>query len=160
MVLGSACFPVRAIYFDKTQGANWKVPWHQDLTIAVKERREAPGFGPWSRKDGVDHVQPPMALLERMVAVRWHLDDCGAGNGPLRVLPGSHRQGRLTAAAIQAWSAREESVTCIVERGGLLVMRPLLLHASSPATVPCHRRVVHIEYAAEPLPSGLEWLSP
>ena len=156
-VLGPACFAVRAILFDKTPGANWKVIWHQDLTIAVQERREVPGFGPWSEKDGVPHVQPPVQLLERMLAVRVHLDDCFAENGPVRVLPGSHREGRLAPDAIDRWKAEGEVVDCLVPRGGLLLMRPLVLHASSPATAPSHRRVLHIEYAVDKLPEGLAW---
>ncbi len=90
-ILGSDAFPVRGILFDKTPATNWRVSWHQDLTIAVTKRVEAPAYGPWSEKDGVVHVQPPAAVLERMVAVRLHLDHSGAENGPLRVLPGSHR---------------------------------------------------------------------
>ncbi|EPX56333.1 hypothetical protein D187_007675 [Cystobacter fuscus DSM 2262] len=156
-VLGPGCFAVRALLFDKTPEANWKVIWHQDLTIAVRERHPVEGFGPWSEKAGIPHVQPPTGLLERMVAVRLHLDDCGAENGPVRVLPGSHRAGRLGPDAIAAWRERTAPVDCLVPRGGLLVMRPLLLHASSPATAPAHRRVLHLEYAAESLPEGLEW---
>jgi hypothetical protein len=156
-VLGPACFAVRALLFDKTPEANWKVLWHQDLTIAVRERRSAEGFGPWSEKAGIPHVQPPVALLERMVAVRLHLDDCGAENGPVRVLPGSHRVGRLGPEDITSWREHTPPVECLVPRGGLLVMRPLLLHASSPAITPAHRRVLHLEYAAEVLPQGLEW---
>jgi hypothetical protein len=156
-VLGPGCFAVRALLFDKTPEANWKVIWHQDLTIAVRERRSVEGFGPWSDKAGIPHVQPPTGLLERMVAVRLHLDDCGAENGPVRVLPGSHRVGRLGPEDIAAWRERTPPVECLVPRGGLLVMRPLLLHASSPATAPAHRRVLHLEYAAETLPGGLEW---
>ncbi|MBV9852530.1 MAG: phytanoyl-CoA dioxygenase family protein [Armatimonadetes bacterium] len=155
--LGPDAFPVRGILFDKTPDANWNVVWHQDLSIAVRERREVPGFGPWSRKAGVPHVQPPAALLERMLTVRLHLDDCGEDNGPLRVLPGSHRHGRLDAEAIQEWRARVPEVTCPVPRGGALLMRPLLLHASSDAQTPRHRRVIHLEFAAEGLPGGLEW---
>lgn len=156
-ILGPEGFPVRGILFDKTAGANWNVVWHQDLSIAVRERREAPGFGPWSEKAGVTHVQPPAALLERMLTVRLHLDDCDPDNGPLRVLPGSHRAGRLNAAAIQDWRTRVPEVVCPVPRGGVLLMRPLLLHASSDARAPGHRRVIHIEYAAEGLPGGLAW---
>ncbi len=151
------CFPVRALLFDKTQAANWKVAWHQDLTIAVRARRDVAGYGPWSSKAGVPHVQPPIPVLERMVAVRVHLDDCCDDNGPVRVLPGSHRAGLLRAAEIEAWRRRVAEVSCIVPRGGLLVMRPLLLHASSAAKSPVHRRVIHIEYAATELTGGLEW---
>ncbi len=155
--LGAACFPVRALLFDKTPAANWKVTWHQDLTIAVRARRDVEGYGPWSSKAGIPHVQPPISVLERMVALRVHLDDCGPDNGPLRVLPGSHRAGLLRASEIDGWRQRVAEVSCIVMRGGLVVMRPLLLHASSPAKSPGHRRVVHIEYAAAELADGLKW---
>ena len=156
--LGPDCFPVRALLFDKTRATNWKVAWHQDATIAVRARLDVEGYGPWSSKAGIPHVQPPIHVLERMVAVRVHLDACGADNGPVRVLPGSHRAGRLRVSEIEAWRRRAPEVTCIVPRGGLLVMRPLLLHASSPAKSPAHRRVIHIEYAATDLSGGLEWL--
>jgi ectoine hydroxylase-related dioxygenase (phytanoyl-CoA dioxygenase family) len=156
-LLGPAAFAVRGILFDKTAAANWRVPWHQDLTIAVSERRDVPDFGPWSRKAGVVHVQPPVAVLERMLTVRLHLDACDAVNGPLRVLPGSHRHGCLGRDAVRRWRETAAPLTCEVPRGGALLMRPLLLHASSPATQPDHRRVVHLEFAADPLPGGLEW---
>lgn len=158
--LGPGAFAVRGILFDKTPGANWKVVWHQDLTIAVAERREVPGFGPWSEKDGVPHVQPPAALLAHMVAVRVHLDDCTEANGPVRVLPGSHRAGRLTSADVDRWRAATSEVVCTVPRGGVLAFHSLLLHASSPARAPAHRRVVHLEYVAAEwsmLPGGLAW---
>jgi ectoine hydroxylase-related dioxygenase (phytanoyl-CoA dioxygenase family) len=156
-VLGPAALPVRGLLFDKPAHANWKVPWHQDLTIAVRERVDTPGFGAWSVKSGVAHVQPPVSVLERMLAVRVHLDDCGEANGPLRVLPGSHVHGRLDAAAIRQWRERVTPVACLVPRGGIVLMRPLLLHASSPARAPGHRRVIHLEFAADPLPGGLRW---
>ncbi|MBE4750395.1 phytanoyl-CoA dioxygenase family protein [Corallococcus sp. ZKHCc1 1396] len=156
-ILGPRCFAVRGLLFDKTPDANWKVLWHQDLTIAVRERRDLPGFGPWSEKAGVPCVQPPTQVLEDMVAVRVHLDDCGEANGPVRILAGSHREGRLSAALIPRWLERTEPQDCLVPRGGLLVMRPLLLHASSPARVPAHRRVIHLEFAAHALSGGLQW---
>jgi ectoine hydroxylase-related dioxygenase (phytanoyl-CoA dioxygenase family) len=155
-ILGAAAFPVQAIFFDKPPWANWKVPWHQDLTIPVKPQIDIPGFGPWSVKGGVPHVQPPAELLERLLIVRLHLDACTEGNGPLRVIPGSHRHGKLSHVQIQRWREQEEA-TCLVPQGGALLMRPLLLHASSAAQVPGHRRVIHLEYAADPLPGGLEW---
>lgn len=156
-VLGPGCFAVRGILFDKTPEANWKVIWHQDLSVAVRERCDAPGFGPWSEKAGVTHVQPPVESLEGMLALRLHLDACDETNGPLRVLPGSHRHGRLDAAQIAAWRERTPEVACLSPRGGALLMRPLLLHASSPAQVAKHRRVLHLEWAAEVLPHGLQW---
>ena len=150
-------FPVRAIYFDKSPTANWLVPWHQDLTLALRSRVESPGFGPWSVKEGVPHVQPPAELLERMLTVRLHLDDADETNGALRVLPGSHRLGRLSPAQIQEQRARESDALCTVAAGYALLMRPLLLHASGRSTSHRHRRVLHIEYAAFVLPEGLSW---
>lgn len=157
LVLGSACFAARAILFDKTAAANWKVIWHQDLTIAVERRVATPGFCAWTNKSGVPHVQAPVALLGRMLAIRVHLDRCGLENGPLRFLPGSHLVGRLSANAIAQWRTETLPIAPTVERGGLLAFRPLLLHASSQATAPAHRRVVHIEFAAEDLPAPLRW---
>lgn len=156
-VLGPAAFPVQAIFFDKPPWANWKVPWHQDLTIPVKARIDVPGFGPWSVKGGVPHVQPPAEVLERLLIVRLHLDASTEENGPLRVIPGSHQHGKLSHAEIQRWRERQTEAMCLVPRGGALLMRPLLLHASSAARTPDHRRVIHLEYAADPLPGGLEW---
>lgn len=156
-VLGPGCFAVRGLFFDKTPGANWKVAWHQDLTIAVRARRDVAGFGPWSEKAGVAHVQPPAGLLARMLTLRLHLDACGPENGPLRVVPGSHAAGRLDAEGIAEWRGRHAERVLAVGRGGAVAMRPLVLHASSPSERPRHRRVVHLEFAAEELPGGLEW---
>lgn len=149
--------PVRAIYFDKSPEANWLVAWHQDLTLAVRERVEVAGFGPWSVKEGVPHVQPPVAMLERMLTVRLHLDEADASNGALRVLSGSHRLGRLSAPQVRELRAAQSEVLCAVAAGDALLMRPLLLHASGRSTSPRHRRVLHIEYAAFDLPPGLAW---
>lgn len=149
--------PVRTLYFDKSPEANWLVPWHQDLTLAVRERVDVPGFGPWSAKEGVPHVQPPVGLLERMLAVRVHLDDAGTDNGALRVLPGTHRLGRLSAERIQELRATVPEQTCVARAGDALLMRPLLLHASARSESGRHRRVLHFEYAAFELPPSLRW---
>jgi len=156
-VLGEPCFAVRALFFDKTSHANWKVVWHQDLTVAARQRIDLPGYGPWTDKAGVPHVQPPVDVLEHMLAVRLHLDPCGEDNGPVRVLDGTHRLGRLTARTIDELRARLPESVCLAAEGSLLAFRPLLLHASSPARRPMHRRVIHIEYAARPLDSPLAW---
>lgn len=158
-VLGQDFFPVRGILFDKIPGANWKVPWHQDVTIAVHERVEADGFGPWSIKADVLHVQPPACVLEHMISVRFHLDLCSEANGALRVIPASHRLGRIPEDRIAAMRAGDPERICAVETGGVLLMRPLLLHASSPSQVPDHRRVIHIDFAAVQLPNGMRWFS-
>jgi ectoine hydroxylase-related dioxygenase (phytanoyl-CoA dioxygenase family) len=155
-VIGPRCFAVRGILFNKTRSSNWKVVWHQDLTIAVRERRDVDRFGPWTLKAGVLHVQPPAEIMRAILAIRLHLDESGIDNGPLRVMAGSHRDGRLSAEQIGSWE-KENSVTCTVPRGGALLMRPLLLHASSACAIPKSRRVIHLEFADAELPQGLEW---
>lgn len=156
-VLGEDVTLSRSLLFDKTSAANWNVAWHQDLTIAVRERKDVPGFTAWSVKDGVPHVQPPAEVLARVLAVRLHLDDCGAGNGALRVLPGTHRRGRLSDAEMEALRREVPETVCAARAGDLLLMRPLLLHASSAAAQPHHRRVLQLEFGAGRLPGGLEW---
>lgn len=156
-VLGDTAFLVRATLFDKTPAANWRVPWHQDLTIAVDQRMDIQGFGPWSVKNGVVHVQPPSEILERMITVRVHLDACPAANGALRVMPGTHRLGRVDQNSVSQRIDEQRASVCEAGRGDALVMRPLLLHASSSSNQPTHRRVLHFDYANEPLGHGLNW---
>ncbi|MDB5335028.1 MAG: protein involved in biosynthesis of mitomycin antibiotics/polyketide fumonisin [Planctomycetaceae bacterium] len=156
-ILGPDAKPVKGILFDKTEQANWAVPWHQDITIAVRERRSIPGYDAWSDKDGVPHVQPPSKVMEQILAVRVHLDDCPAENGALKVIPGSHAQGRLADADVERWRTTVPAVTCVAQAGDTLFLRPLLLHSSAAATQPCRRRVLHFEYTAMKLPDGLEW---
>ena len=158
-ILGPAAFPVRGLFFDKTLTTNWNLPWHQDLTIAVQSRIDVPGFGPWTRKAGIPYAHAPADLLARMVTIRLHLDDSGPADGPLRVLPGSHLAGKLNAHELAAWSARagDMAVDCVVHAGGAVIIRPLLLHSSASRMAPGHRRVIHLEYAAENLPGGPEW---
>lgn len=155
-ILGPECFAIRGIFFNKTRTSNWKVAWHQDLTIAVREHKNVEGFGPWTTKDGVLHVQPPAEVMNGILAIRLHLDESASDNGPLRVIPGSHREGRLSAERISSWD-KQESITCTVPRSGALLMRPLLLHASSACAVPKPRRVIHLEFAAAELPYSLDW---
>ena len=156
-VLGNYAFPVRGLLFDKTAEANWLVPWHQDMTICVVEKREVPGYGPWSIKAGQWHVQPPIAVLEGMLSVRVHLDHCDESNGALRVIPSTHNQGRLNPDAIRYAEEKSGISICSVESGGVLLLRPLLVHASSAASNPVHRRVVHIDFSGRELHSGISW---
>jgi Phytanoyl-CoA dioxygenase (PhyH) len=155
--LPSEPLPVRAIFFDKSPDTNWMVPWHQDLTLALRARAEVSGFGPWSTKEGIPHVQPPVELLQQMLTLRLHLDDADEFNGALRVLPGSHRLGRLSSERIQRLRSEHADFLCAVSAGDALLMRPLLLHASSRSTSARHRRILHIEYAAFTLPEELNW---
>ncbi len=149
--------PVRAIYFDKSLETNWLVPWHQDLTIAVREQVEASGFGPWSTKGGIPHVQPPLEFLQRMLTVRIHLDLADGFTGALRVMPGSHRFGRFSSNEIREFRNHGLEHLCVAAPGDCLLMRPLLLHASSRSTGAGHRRILHIEFADFSLPAPLQW---
>lgn len=157
-ILGPGCFAVRGTLFDKIPGANWSLFWHQDSIITVRERQDVPGFSKWSRKAGVWHCEPPFSVFERMLTLRLHLDDCGPDNGPLRVLAGSHRGG-WHDAELDQWKTSCVEQTCTARAGDVVVMRPLILHASSASASPSHRRVVHIEYAVDDLPGHLEWNS-
>jgi len=137
---------VRSLLFDKTPAENWPVPWHQDLTICVESETAVPGYGPWSCKDGAVHVQAPARLLQEMVTVRIHLDDTSSRNGALRVIPKSHTLGKIPSHTVKD-HVDESEITCECVPGDVLLMCPLLLHASRRATPPTRRRVIHFEFA-------------
>jgi ectoine hydroxylase-related dioxygenase (phytanoyl-CoA dioxygenase family) len=147
-VLGRDAMPFRATLFDKSAEANWLVVWHQDTALPLRERRDTPGWGPWSVKDGVVYAHAPARALCRVLALRVHLDESDAHNGPLRVLPGTHTQGVLSDDDIEGLAAKTAPIDCLVPQGGVLAMRPLLIHASSKSQSEAPRRVLHIEYAA------------
>jgi ectoine hydroxylase-related dioxygenase (phytanoyl-CoA dioxygenase family) len=156
-MIGRDLVAVKATLFDKTHESNWRVQWHQDRAIAVKERMEVAGYGPWSTKSGSLHVEPPAEVLAQMIAIRVHLDACGEENGPLRVIPGSHLSGKLDDPQVAELVARSAVAELYVPRGGILLMRPLLVHASAPARAAAHRRVLHIEFAPPEAISPLQW---
>lgn len=156
-ILGPGAFPTRALLFDKLPRANWLVGWHQDLTIAVRERIDMEGFSAWTIKGGVPHVQPPVDVLENMLTLRLHLDRADAENGALIVLPGTHAMGRLSDHWVVRAKAEQRPVICEADAGDILAFRPLLLHMSRKSRRPSHRRVIQIEYAAGPLPPPLSW---
>jgi ectoine hydroxylase-related dioxygenase (phytanoyl-CoA dioxygenase family) len=147
-ILGNGAFPFRATLFDTSPTANWLVVWHQDTALPLQERREAAGWGPWSVKEGVNYAHAPASALEQVLALRVHLDDSTSANGPLRVLPRTHTHGVLTDEEIHSLSEQIASVDCLVQIGGVLVIRPLIVHASSKSQSEAPRRVLHIEYAA------------
>jgi hypothetical protein len=157
-VLGDETRPVRAILFNKSPGTNWALGWHQDRTICVRERREAPGFGPWTIKAGMVHVAPPIELLARMVTLRAHLDDVPATNAPLMFAPGSHRLGRIPEGDINDVIANCGTAMCVADAGDVWLYSTPILHASEAAAIPMSRRVLQVDYAAEALPHGLKWL--
>ena len=146
-VLGSDAFPFKATLFDKSPDANWLITWHQDTALPLRDKRETPGWGPWSTKVGISYGHAPAGALERVVALRLHLDKSNHENGPLRVIPGSHRQGILSDEQVGNIVDKGEHVTCLVGQGGVIVMRPLIIHASSKSQSDKPRRVLHIEYA-------------
>ncbi len=148
---------VQCTLFDKTVAKNWLVPLHQDLSIPVRERCEHIHLSGWSHKEGILYVQPPIEVLESLVAIRIHIDDCNRDNGALRVVPGSHDRGRISSSDIASIKTANGEELCTVKQGGALVMRPLLLHASSKATNPNRRRVLHFLFGAASLPLGLQW---
>lgn len=149
---------VQCTYFDKSsETSNWLVAWHQDLSIPVKERVPSPLCSGWSRKQGVDFVQPPVNVLSSLVAVRVHLDDSTADNGPLRVLSGSHRLGQIVPSAVEQHRLMLDEIVCIAPRGSALAIKPLLLHASSKSKGPLPRRVLHFLFGPPDLPEGLAW---
>ncbi|QDS99418.1 phytanoyl-CoA dioxygenase family protein [Adhaeretor mobilis] len=156
-VLGSQARCVRGLVFQKNANLNWQVAWHQDRTIAVKKKSEVGGYQAWSVKQGIPHVNPPSELLERMLTLRIHLDSANQENGVLEVLPGSHMGGILTEIEIAELAQNTKSVPCIAQPGDVLLMRPLLLHASRKVNSTNPRRVLHLEYAAESLPTPLQW---
>lgn len=156
-LIGPRARPVRAVLFDKTSQNNWAVAWHQDRTIVVTERRDTPGFGPWSVKQGALHVAPPIAVLERMATFRIHLDACDASNAPLLAARGSHRLGYVAAPDVAARALEHEQITCLAEPGDVWAYSTPILHASERATRPARRRVLQVDYAADPLPGGLIW---
>jgi len=153
---GTPCL-VRAILFNKTAENNWLVTWHQDKTVAVSQKFEKFGWGPWSVKDGVVHTQPPLDVLNQMVTFRIHLDDTNQENGCLKVLPKSNDLGVLNNSAIQKYVQNHTPVLCIAKAGSVLAMRPHILHSSSKASCPTQRRVLHLEYCSFNLPSGVAW---
>jgi ectoine hydroxylase-related dioxygenase (phytanoyl-CoA dioxygenase family) len=147
-VLGNEAIPFRATLFDKSPDSNWLVVWHQDTALPFRKRLDKAGWGPWSIKDGVNYAHAPARALENVLALRVHLDDSTLENGPLRVLPGTHRSGVLTDDQIEMAVMKASPVDCLVRKGGVLAMRPLIVHASSKSSGELPRRVLHIEYAS------------
>ncbi|WP_431292853.1 phytanoyl-CoA dioxygenase family protein [Pedobacter sp. P26] len=154
-IFGRDYFLVKSIYFDKPETSNWFVSYHQDLTISVDQKIEIPGFEPYTRKHDQFAVQPPLNILESNFTIRIHLDDTNEENGALKVIPNSHSKGIYRPETID-WSIEKE-VSCNVSRGGIMIMKPLLLHSSSRTTNNQKRRVIHLEFSNQLLPKELQW---
>jgi len=154
-LFGLGYFVVKSIYFDKPPLSNWFVSCHQDLTISVKERADVPGFGSWTVKQGQFAVQPPLKILEDNFTIRIHLDDTKKDNGALKVIAGSHLKGIYRPETVDR--NLEDEVFCEVPKGGIMIMKPLLLHASDRTKNQERRRIIHIEFSRTKLPHPLEW---
>ncbi|WP_185681230.1 phytanoyl-CoA dioxygenase family protein [Chryseobacterium sp. 18068] len=154
-IFGEKYFTVKSIYFDKPEKSNWYVAYHQDLTISVDKKVELENFGPWTTKQNQFAVQPPLDILENIFTIRIHLDETNENNGALKVVPKSHSKGIYRPETID-WNVETENI-CNVEKGGLMIMKPLLLHGSNRTTNGKKRRVIHIEFSDKELPEVLNW---
>ena len=156
-LIGEKAFPVRALVFDKTSEINWAVAWHQDRTVAVQTRVETEAFGPWSTKDGVLHVAPPVMVLRGMVTLRLHIDPCDESNAPLKVALGTHLLGVIAADKAAEVAAAHPILVCDADAGDVWAYSTLILHASERSRSVGRRRVLQVDYAAQPLSCGLKW---
>ncbi|MBE7174206.1 MAG: phytanoyl-CoA dioxygenase family protein [Williamsia sp.] len=154
-LFGGKYFVVKSIYFDKPPTSNWYVSYHQDLTISVDKKPELTGFEFWTTKQNQFAVQPPLDFLRNIVTIRIHLDDTDENNGALKVVPHSHLKGVYRPETVN-WAVEQE-VSCHVPAGGIMLMKPLLLHSSSRTTNNRQRRVIHIEFSNLELPPPLNW---
>ncbi|MDV7697225.1 phytanoyl-CoA dioxygenase family protein [Chryseobacterium soli] len=154
-IFGEKYVVVKSIYFDKPEKSNWYVAYHQDLTISVDKKVNLPDFGPWTTKQNQFAVQPPLDILENMYTIRIHLDDTDEHNGTLKVVPKSHSKGIYMPETID-WTVETEEI-CSVEKGGIMIMKPLTLHGSNRTTNGKKRRVIHIEFSDRELPEELQW---
>lgn len=154
-IFGKNYFVVKSIYFDKPETSNWYIAYHQDLTISVDKKVELANFGPWTTKQNQFAVQPPIHILENNFTIRIHLDDTDENNGALRVIPKSHSKEIYRPETID-WTVENET-TCAVNKGGIMIMKPLILHSSSRTTNNKKRRVIHIEFSNQELPEELNW---
>ena len=156
-ILGGRAKPIRAVFFDKLPGANWNVAWHQDTSIAVKNKVSIAGFSSWREKQGVMHVEPPVEYLANILTLRVHLDPASIETGVLRVIPATHKDGRVSSKNILDIVEKSKVIECTAEPGDVLLMNPLLFHSSRKASQPEHRRIIHLEYSSMSLPESLEW---
>lgn len=154
-LLGDNFFIVKSIYFDKPESSNWFVSYHQDLTISVDKKADIANYGPWTVKQNQFAVQPPLDILKSIYTIRIHLDNTDENNGALRVVPGSHLKGVYRPETID-WTKESEAI-CSVPKGGIMVMRPLLLHSSGRTINNSQRRVIHIEFSNVDLDEKLKW---
>ena len=149
---------IRAVLFDKSPDNNWFLGWHQDRTIAVKERHEVQGYGPWTVKQGIHHVEPPFDILENMVTLRLHLDPVTTSNAPLLIALKSHKRGRVASESAGAIASNSDVLSCNADCGDIWAYSTPILHASEKSVSQTSRRVLQVDYSAGELPNPLEWV--
>ncbi|AOC93976.1 Phytanoyl-CoA dioxygenase (PhyH) [Flavobacterium anhuiense] len=154
-IFGKGFFITKSIYFDKPEKSNWFVAYHQDLTISVDQKIEIENFENWTVKQNQFAVQPPTEILENNFTIRIHIDKTTKNNGALKVINNSHSKGILRIENLDF--EKEKETICEVEKGGIMIMKPLLFHASNKTTNNERRRVIHIEFSKQQLPNGFEW---
>jgi ectoine hydroxylase-related dioxygenase (phytanoyl-CoA dioxygenase family) len=154
-LFGKDYFVIKSIYFDKPETSNWFVAYHQDLTISVDKKLKHDDFGPWTVKQDQFAVRPPLPILEDIFTIRIHLDDTDQNNGALKVIPKSHLKNIYRPENID-WTINKETI-CNINKGGIMIMKPLLMHGSNKTTNNKKRRIIHIEFSNKPLPEGLNW---
>lgn len=152
---GKDYFVIKSIYFDKPEKSNWFVAYHQDLTISVDKKENIKGFTSWTSKHNQFAVQPTIDILENIFTVRIHLDETNENNGALKVVEKSHLKNIYRPETID-WNIEKEQF-CNVNAGGIMIMKPLLLHSSNRTTNNNRRRVIHIEFSNKILPETLNW---
>ena len=157
-LIGSRARVVRAIAFDKSPETNWALGWHQDRTICVKRRATISGYGPWTLKQGLHHVQPPFAITAGMVTVRVHLDPVTPDNAPLKIALGTHQLGQIADADAHSVAKRHATTHCYAQPGDVWFYSTPILHASDRSRASGRRRVLQLDFSADDLPSPLQWL--
>lgn len=155
--LAPEAVPVRIVAFNKSESANWGVPWHQDRVIAVTEKAEIAGYNNWTNKSGTWHCEPPQSILDEMLFVRVHLDDNDQSNGAMEIAVGSHSIGLVPSARAEDVANTFPIEECLAKRGDVLILKMLTLHSSKPAQVQSGRRVLRIDFSSSQLPQPLSW---
>lgn len=149
--------PVRIVAFNKSENANWGVPWHQDRVIAVAEKADVTGYHNWTYKSGTWHCEPPQSILDEMLFVRVHLDDTDQSNGAMEIAVGSHEGGIIPSAKAEEAANTYPVEICEAKRGDVLILKMLTLHSSKPAQAQSERRVLRIDFSSSELPLPLSW---
>lgn len=149
-------FMSKAIYFDKPADSNWYVTWHQDIPINVDKKMSLKGYSGWTNKEGVISVRPPEEVSKSIFTIRIHLDDTNDKNGALKVIPGSQNKV-LSQQEIELITENSIPKICDVPAGGIQLMKPLTLHASTKSTSQKRRRVIHLEFTSYELPDTIKW---